>query len=45
MFVKEIERLNKAGVRALVGGKDQVQMLQELHTLEHRVPELEYRNT
>lgn len=44
-LVKEIETLNKAGVRALVDGKDQGQMLQELHTLEHRVPELEYRNT
>lgn len=45
MLVDEIERLDRAGVTALVDGKNQGDLLQELRHLEQQVQEWDYRNT
>lgn len=45
MLVDEIKQLDRDGVKVMVKGKDQAQLLKELHDRKQQVPELDYRNT
>ncbi|KAI9235992.1 MAG: hypothetical protein BYD32DRAFT_35447 [Podila humilis] len=45
MLVDEIKQLDRDGVKVMLDGRDQAQLLEELHYLEQQVPELDYRNT
>lgn len=45
MLVKEVERMDQAGVKAQVNGKDRTQILEELGDLEKQVSDWDYRNT
>ncbi|KFH63797.1 hypothetical protein MVEG_10490 [Podila verticillata NRRL 6337] len=42
--VEELKKRNSSGVRVLVDGKNQGQLLDELHDLQRKVREWEYRN-
>ncbi|KAF8928082.1 hypothetical protein BGZ52_003746, partial [Haplosporangium bisporale] len=44
MMKKEIKRLNQAGVKAHLDGKDQEQIFEEFRNLEEQVPEQDYQN-
>lgn len=44
LFTEEIQKMDQAGAKALVDGKDRGQMLEELQSLEKQVPELSYQN-
>ncbi|KFH63748.1 hypothetical protein MVEG_10441 [Podila verticillata NRRL 6337] len=44
MVVEELERLDSGGVKVLVDDKDRGQLLDELHDLQQKVPEWDYRN-
>ncbi|KAI9232403.1 MAG: hypothetical protein BYD32DRAFT_491267 [Podila humilis] len=45
MVVEELERLDSSGVKVVVDDKNQGQLLKEIHDIQRRVPEWEYRNT
>lgn len=44
IMVEEIERLDQAGVKTQVDGKDQKQIFEELRNIEKQVPEWDYQN-
>src|SRR6202012_5827695 len=43
-LAEEVERLDQAGVKAKVNGKDQTQIMEEIGDLERQVPDWDYRN-
>ncbi|KFH69286.1 hypothetical protein MVEG_04101 [Podila verticillata NRRL 6337] len=43
-LAEEVERLDQAGAKAKVNGKDQTQIMEEIGDLERQVPDWDYRN-